>query len=212
MHVSQYKAWSGFNGANGNNVQVERNGQKQVVNIPTFGQNLRFFLSYQINFMYLRYFMWNFCGRQNDIQGNGELTHGNWLTGIPAIDNYFYGDQDLLPDSIKNNKGHNVYYMLPLLLGLAGLFFQAGKDKKNFWVVMLLFFMTGLAIVLYLNQTPLQRRGATTHTLGHSTPSPFGLDWASFNSLSGFMRSRPAYGSDHRSLTAQPHFRAGPHG
>ncbi len=157
-HIAQYKAWSGFNGKNGNNVYVERNGQKQVVNIPTFGQNLRFFLSYQINFMYLRYFMWNFSGRQNDIQGNGELTHGNWLTGIPALDNYFYGDQELLPDSLKSNKGHNVYYMLPLILGLAGLFFQAGKDKKNFWVVMLLFFMTGLAIVLYLNQTPLQPR------------------------------------------------------
>lgn len=157
-HVEQYKAWSGYNGSNGRKVEVTKDGERQTIDIPTGWQNLKFFFSYQINFMYLRYFMWNFSGRQNDIQGHGELTHGNWLTGIPVIDNSFYGDQSLLPDSLKQNKGHNVYYMLPLLLGLAGLFFHAGRNKKDFWVVMLLFFMTGLAIVLYLNQTPLQPR------------------------------------------------------
>ncbi len=157
-HIEQYKAWSGFNGSNGQTVMVTKDGNTQAVNIPTMAQNLKFFFSYQINFMYLRYFLWNFSGRQNDIQGHGELTHGNWITGIPVIDNAMYGDQDLLPDSIKSNKGHNTYFMLPLLLGLAGLFFHLGKNKKDFWVVMLLFFMTGLAIVLYLNQTPLQPR------------------------------------------------------
>lgn len=155
-HIDQYKAWSHFRGAK---VQVEGDdGERQVVTIPTFAENLRFFFSYQINFMYLRYFLWNFCGRQNDIQGHGELTHGNWITGIAPIDNWMLGDQSLLPDSLKENKGHNTYFMLPLLLGLAGLFFHAGRQKRDFWIVMLLFFMTGLAIVLYLNQTPLQPR------------------------------------------------------
>lgn len=155
-HIDQYKAWSHFHGTK---VQVEgEDGERQVVTIPTFAENLRFFFAYQINFMYLRYFLWNFCGRQNDIQGHGELTHGNWITGIAPIDNWMLGDQSLLPDSLKENKGHNTYFMLPLLLGLAGLFFHAGRQKRDFWIVMLLFFMTGLAIVLYLNQTPLQPR------------------------------------------------------
>ncbi len=155
-HIDQYKAWSHFHGTK---VQVEgEDGERQMVTIPTFAENLRFFFSYQINFMYLRYFLWNFCGRQNDIQGHGELTHGNWITGIAPIDNWMLGDQSLLPDSLKENKGHNTYFMLPLLLGLAGLFFHAGRQKRDFWIVMLLFFMTGLAIVLYLNQTPLQPR------------------------------------------------------
>ena len=155
-HIDQYKAWSHFRGTK---VQVEgEDGERQVVTIPTFAENLRFFFSYQINFMYLRYFLWNFSGRQNDIQGHGELTHGNWITGVAPIDNWMLGDQSLLPDSLKENKGHNTYFMLPLLLGLAGLFFHAGRQKRDFWIVMLLFFMTGLAIVLYLNQTPLQPR------------------------------------------------------
>ena len=129
--------------------------------MPTQWTNLRFFFSYQVNFMYWRYFLWNFAGRQNDIQGNGEMEHGNFLTGIPFIDNAIYGDQDLLPDELKNNKGHNVFYCLPLLLGLIGLFWQAYRGQKGiqqFWVVFFLFFMTGLAIVIYLNQTPMQPR------------------------------------------------------
>ena len=111
--------------------------------------------------MYWRYFMWNFAGRQNDLQGLGELEHGNWITGFPFIDNALYGDQSLLPDTLKNNKGHNVFFCLPLLLGLIGLFWQAYRSERGvrqFWVVFFLFFMTGLAIVLYLNQTPSQPR------------------------------------------------------
>lgn len=134
---------------------------------PGFGVNLRYFVNYQLNHMYWRYFMWNFAGRQNDIQGNGEPQLGNWISGIPFIDNMRLGDQSLLPDEFgKGNKGHNVFYMLPLLLGLIGLLWQAlrsfGPDCKRgieqFWVVFFLFFMTGIAIVLYLNQTPGQPR------------------------------------------------------
>ena len=129
---------------------------------PTFGESLRFFLVYQLNHMYWRYFMWNFAGRQNDIQGNGEVNHGNWISGIPFIDNPRLGDQSLLPYTEgEGNAGHNVFYMLPLLLGLIGLIWQAFVSKRGieqFWVIFFLFFMTGIAIVLYLNQTPSQPR------------------------------------------------------
>ena len=129
---------------------------------PTFGESLRFFLVYQLNHMYWRYFMWNFAGRQNDIQGNGEVNHGNWISGIPFIDTPRLGDQSLLPYSEgKGNAGHNVFYMLPLVMGLIGLGWQAFVSKRGieqFWVVFFLFFMTGIAIVLYLNQTPTQPR------------------------------------------------------
>ena len=159
-HIREYKSWTNFKGRP---VQVadEENGGYKTIYTPTMGENLKFLWNYQIKFMYWRYFMWNFCGRQNDIQGHGELIHGNWLSGIPLIDDMLYGDQDLLPDTLKNNKGRNVYFMLPFLLGLAGMFFQFGRGregKHGFVIVMLLFFMTGLAIVLYLNQTPLQPR------------------------------------------------------
>ena len=150
-HAAQYESWLG--GVKGHDVDG--------VKMPTQWENLKFFLSYQCNFMYWRYFMWNFAGRQNDIQGNGELENGNWITGIPFIDNLMYGDQSLLPDVLKENKGHNVFYCLPLLLGLIGLFWQAWRGRRGiqqFWVVFFLFFMTGLAIVLYLNQTPSQPR------------------------------------------------------
>ncbi len=105
--------------------------------------------------------MWNFAGRQNDLQSQGEIEPGNWITGIPFIDNFLVGDQTFLPSDLKNNKGHNVFYCLPLILGLIGLFWQAYKGDKGiqqFWIVFFLFFMTGLAIVLYLNQTPGQPR------------------------------------------------------
>ena len=133
------------------------------VKMPTFLDNMKFFFSYQCNFMYWRYFMWNFAGRQNDVQGYGEKEHGNWLTGISFIDNHVLGlgDQNNLPDVLKENKGHNVFYCLPLLLGLIGLFWQAMRGERGirqFWVVFFLFFMTGLAIVVYLNQTPNQPR------------------------------------------------------
>ncbi len=155
-HAGAYEAWMG--GVEGSVKQYDRCGQIIDVKVPTMLENIRFFLSYQCNFMYWRYFMWNFAGRQNDIQGNGELEHGNWITGIPFIDNMMLGDQSRLPDELKANKGHNVFYCLPLILGLVGLFWQAYKGRKGiqqFWVVFFLFFMTGLAIVLYLNQTPM---------------------------------------------------------
>ena len=158
-HARAYEDWMG--GVEGRNVPYDRCGEAIMVKIPSQLENIRFFLSYQCNFMYWRYFMWNFAGRQNDIQGNGELEHGNWITGIPFIDNMMLGDQDLLPDELKLNKGHNVFYCLPLLLGLIGLFWQAWRGRRGirqFWVVFFLFFMTGLAIVIYLNQTPQQPR------------------------------------------------------
>ncbi|MBR2184470.1 MAG: DUF2723 domain-containing protein [Prevotella sp.] len=158
-HAQAYEDWMG--GVDGNVKDYDRCGQMVQVKMPTFLENIRFFLSYQCNFMYWRYFMWNFAGRQNDIQGNGELEHGNWVTGFSFIDEMMLGNQDLLPDELKENKGHNVFYCMPLLLGLLGLFWQAYKGKKGiqqFWVVFFLFFMTGLAIVIYLNQTPMQPR------------------------------------------------------
>jgi len=165
-HTRDYESWMG--GVSGTEVPYDRCGENIMVKVPSQLENLRFFISYQCNFMYWRYFMWNFAGRQNDLQGNGELEHGNWLSGISWFDNWRLGDQELLPDELKNNKGHNVYYMLPLLLGLIGLFWQSlakhhgnAKDQtgiRQFWVVFFLFFMTGLAIVVYLNQTPSQPR------------------------------------------------------
>ena len=174
-HAAAYESWMG--GVDGSQVPYDRCGEQMMVKVPSQLENIRFFLSYQCNFMYWRYFMWNFAGRQNDIQGNGELEHGNWLTGFSFIDNARLGDQSLLPEDLKQNKGHNVFYCMPLILGLVGLFWQAwytrkrkatinGQEKtiddpigiRQFWVVFFLFFMTGLAIVFYLNQTPMQPR------------------------------------------------------
>lgn len=157
-HIEAYKEWGQVKGEP---VKFNRCGEIVSVMKPTFLENIRYFLSYQVNFMYWRYFMWNFSGRQNDIQGNGEVMNGNWITGIPAIDEILIGPQDDMPLDIVNNKGHNVYYMLPLLLGILGLLYQAYSGEKgiqSFWVTFFLFFMTGLAIVLYLNQTPYQPR------------------------------------------------------
>lgn len=141
---------------------ISGNPVKILMRKPSQVENISFLLSYQLNHMYWRYFMWNFAGRQNDIQGDGEPTHGNWISGIPFIDNPRLGDQSLLPDEFgKDNPGHNVFYMLPLLLGLIGLIWQAStshRGTEQFWVVFFLFFMTGIAIVLYLNQTPGQPR------------------------------------------------------
>ena len=157
-HVSAYKEWAQIKGQP---VKFTNCGETKTVMKPTFAENIRFFLSYQLNFMYWRYFMWNFSGRQNDIQGHGEITHGNWITGIKFIDEALVGPQDNMPSSIADNKGHNVYYMLPLILGLLGLLYQAYSGEKGiqgFWITFCLFFMTGIAIVLYLNQTPYQPR------------------------------------------------------
>ena len=127
---------------------------------PTFGQNLKYFFDYQMNWMYWRYFMWNFAGRQNDIHSPtpGDYFAGNWECGIDAIDHFRLGDQSDAPDYLKNNKGKNHYYMIPLLLGLIGLFFQFARDKRGCWLTFLMFFMTGIAIVIYLNQPPYQVR------------------------------------------------------
>ncbi len=174
-HAQSYEDWMG--GVKGSEVPFDRCGENIMVKMPTQIENFFFFFSYQCNFMYWRYFMWNFAGRQNDIQGNGEPEHGNWITGFSFIDDARLGDQSKLPDDLKQNKGHNVFYCMPLILGLIGLFWQAwytrkrkviknGKEEEEilpigiqqFWVVFFLFFMTGLAIVIYLNQTPMQPR------------------------------------------------------
>jgi hypothetical protein len=142
-HISGYKSW----------VNIKDDEKK-----PSFLKNLGFFFGYQINHMYIRYFMWNFAGRQNDLQGHGDNLKGNWLSGIPFIDNLRLGPQDKLPPSMKSNKARNNYYMLPLILGLIGLIYLYQKRPKQFVVVLLLFFFTGIAIVIYLNQTPYQPR------------------------------------------------------
>ena len=155
-HVQAYKRWSNFEGkpirTTGND------GQPQVINKPTMIENLRFFFTYQVNFMYWRYFMWNFSGRQNDIQGHGNLLEGNWLSGVDFIDEQRLGPQDNLPDSMTSNHAYNRFYMLPFILGIIGLLYQLYRNPKDWFVVFLLFFFTGLAIVIYLNQYPYQPR------------------------------------------------------
>ena len=167
-HAQEYIDWLGMQGtqveattrldADGNPIP----GSTETKLKPTMAENLRFFVDYQLNYMYWRYFMWNFAGRQNDLQGMGEITHGNWISGFSFIDNPRLGDQSLLPDDLgKGNKGHNVFYLLPLLMGIIGLLWQAYRGRRGieqFWVIFFLFFMTGIAIVLYLNQTPSQPR------------------------------------------------------
>lgn len=137
-----------------------RSIQGSQYKVPTFKDNLSFFFDYQLNFMYWRYFMWNFVGRQNDLQASipGEIFRGNWESGIPFIDNMRLGDQSEGPEYIVNSRSKNHYYFLPLILGLIGLFYQLKKDKRNWFVTMLLFFLTGIAIVIYLNQPPMQPR------------------------------------------------------
>ena len=120
-HAQLYKQWVDVKG---HDVPYDQCGEMVMVNMPTQWENIKFFFTYQLNFMYWRYFMWNFAGRQNDIQGSGEIEHGNWITGIPFIDNILVGNQELLPQDLKDNKGHNVFYCLPLILGLIGLFWQ----------------------------------------------------------------------------------------
>ena len=174
-HPQSYMDWIGINQSDMNvkevSPYVDENGDPLLsggvpittqVYTPTFAQNLQYFVTYQLTHMYWRYFMWNFAGRQNDLQGNGEPNRGNWITGISFLDNARLGDQSLLPyEQGEGNAGHNVFYMLPLILGIIGLLFQAFYSKRGieqFWVVFFLFFMTGIAIVLYLNQPPMQPR------------------------------------------------------
>ena len=165
-HAQEYIDWLGMQGTQvqaTNRLDRDGNPAGSEMRVkPTMMENLRFFVDYQLNYMYWRYFMWNFAGRQNDLQGMGEITHGNWISGYSFIDNPRLGNQSLLPDDLgKGNKGHNVFYLLPLLMGIIGLLWQAYRGRRGieqFWVIFFLFFMTGIAIVLYLNQTPSQPR------------------------------------------------------
>jgi hypothetical protein len=154
-HISAYKSWGKIKGTPIDVVNDE--GKPETLYKPTFIENVRFFLSYQVGHMYMRYFFWNFVGRQNDIEGHGGIRYGNWKSGIPALDNARLGDQTHLPDSMQN-PANNKFYFLPLILGLVGLWFHLRKHTDGFLVVLLLFFMTGLAIVMYLNITPYQPR------------------------------------------------------
>ena len=170
-HIQQYMYWANLNEADfyepvrdesGNPVRSQSGAiqfdRQKPIKHPTFGQNIKFFLSYQVGYMYFRYFMWNFAGRQNDIQGQGEPTKGNWISGIKFLDEARLGPQDNLPDYMLNNKARNKYFLLPLLFGILGMIYQYNKSNRDFWIVTLLFVLTGLAIVVYLNQSPLQPR------------------------------------------------------
>jgi hypothetical protein len=150
-----YKNWGG----SGVPITITDNdGKSKTINKPTFSENLKYFFNYQLGFMYFRYFMWNFSGRQNDVQGFGGIRDGNWISGIPFLDKWRLGhDQTNLPESMKN-RGTNKYFMLPLILGLIGFFFHFKKDFKGSLVVLLLFIMTGIAIAVYLNQKPYEPR------------------------------------------------------
>lgn len=160
-HAEMYEQWLGETHKHPVDYNIPGRYMPETIEIPSMGDNLRFFFTYQLNFMYWRYFLWNFAGRQNDIQGNGSSEHGNWLSGFSWIDDMRLGNQSLLPTDLRNNKGHNVFYCMPLLLGLIGIAWQAFRGKKGrqqLLVVSLLFFMTGIAIVLYVNQTPCEPR------------------------------------------------------
>jgi hypothetical protein len=154
-HEKAYKYWGNITGRR---YSVTSGSDKGIIICPTFGENLRYFFRYQTGFMYLRYFMWNFAGRQNDNQGNGNPLQGNWISGIKFIDEARLGDLDKMPSDLKNNPGRNTYFFLPLLLGIAGAFWQYKKGKNSFWLVFAFFIMTGVAIIFYLNQYPNQPR------------------------------------------------------
>ena len=155
-HVQAYKDWAQVKGQP---VKYNYCGEMKSVMKPTFAENLKFFFSYQLNFMYWRYFMWNFVGRQSDIQPSRELiVDGNWLSGIGWIDRMYVGPQDELPREVAENRGRNTYYFLPFLLGLIGLFYQLNRDPRNFSIVMWLFVMTGIALVVYFNSSPSEPR------------------------------------------------------
>ena len=154
-HIRQYEYWGRISGRK---VTVRSGGQAEQLALPSFSENLRFFFRYQVGVMYLRYFMWDFAGRQNDMQANGNVMDGNWISGIPFVDKARLGDQSLMPYNYQNNPAKNKYFFLPLLIGLAGLVWHYLRHRKGFSLVMLFFIMTGLAIVVYLNQYPSQPR------------------------------------------------------
>ncbi|MGB4292076.1 MAG: DUF2723 domain-containing protein [Bacteroidales bacterium] len=155
-HQQVYEEWSRMKGIP---IQVtDSDGGKKVIRKPRFIENLRFMFSYQLDFMYFRYFMWNFSGRQNDTQSYGGAANGNWITGINFLDEPRVGNIKDMPEEMKKDPSRNVYYMLPFILGLIGLIYHFGKDYRDWWIIMLLFIMTGIAIVIYLNQYPNQPR------------------------------------------------------
>jgi hypothetical protein len=156
QHVTAYESWVDIKGTR---VQVQdRSGETKTIVKPSFGSNLAFFFKYQVGHMYLRYFMWNFSGRQNDLQGYGGILNGNWISGIKFIDEARLGKMDKLPDRMANHPARNRYFMLPLLLGIIGMFYHYNKHRKDFFVVLTLFILTGIAIVVYLNQKPMEPR------------------------------------------------------
>jgi len=155
-HVDAYNRWVDIKGRK---VKITgTDGSQKTLRVPTFADNLRFFIKYQLGHMYFRYFMWNFSGRQNDIQGYGGKYSGNWISGLPILDNWHLGDQSHLPDSYKNHKAKNSYFLLPLLIGILGIIFHLKHDKQNFIVALTLFMFTGPAIVIYLNEVPITPR------------------------------------------------------
>lgn len=154
-HIEAYKHWGRIRGQK---IRVQTGQGTNEFLLPSFGENLRFFLRYQVGYMYGRYFMWNFAGRQNDVQGNGNKLHGNWISGIAPVDNLRLGNQSELPDELKTNRARNRYFFLPLLAGIAGLIWQYRRDRRDFIVVLAFFIMTGAAIIVYLNQSPNQPR------------------------------------------------------
>ncbi|MDA3907417.1 MAG: DUF2723 domain-containing protein [Bacteroidales bacterium] len=155
QHIEMYKS---YQNSRGTPVKItDRDGNDKIVYKPSFGDNLRFFFSYQVGHMYFRYFMWNFAGRQNDIESQPNIRNGNWISGINFIDSLRLGNQNHLPIQ-SQNPANNKFYFLPFILGLIGLIYQLNRNNKDFWVVLLLFIMTGLAIVVYLNNTPYQPR------------------------------------------------------
>jgi hypothetical protein len=154
LHRQLYAKWSGYNENDGTSTEIGRDGKR----LPTFGENLTYFFRYQVNFMYIRYFMWNFAGRQNDLQGHGDNMHGNWLSGISFLDEARLGSQEHAPYYTQENPGRNTYFMLPLILALLGLIFHYRKMPKDAFILTLAFLFTGLAIVVYLNQKPYEPR------------------------------------------------------
>lgn len=153
--IDAYKSWSGYDETDGAGSEIGNDGKR----LPTFGENLTYMFRYQINWMYWRYFMWNFAGRQNDIQGHGDAMRGNWISGFNSIDKIHLGEQgDNLPTYTINNESHNKFFLFPLILGIIGMMFHFYRAPKDAFVVLLTFFFTGLAIVIYLNQKPFEPR------------------------------------------------------
>lgn len=152
--IEGYKEWSGYDPTDGTDTEKGADGMR----LPTFGENMTYMTNYQMNWMYFRYFMWNFAGRQNDIQGHGGAMRGNWLSGFDAVDETRLGSQEFAPYFTKENPSNNAFFFLPLILGLIGLVFHFYKAPKDAFVVLLAFLFTGLAIVIYLNQKPLEPR------------------------------------------------------